>query len=78
MMPTTYTVPDNPPDVEAAALELIVRLPGQIMYTEALTEVLQDYCGALLPGAHRSARVLLRARAPLCGRQPTPLHRGAN
>lgn len=24
---TTYTVPDNPADPEAAALELIVRLP---------------------------------------------------
>jgi hypothetical protein len=44
---TTYTVPDNPADVEAAALELIVRVPGQIMHTDALTEVLQDYCGAL-------------------------------
>jgi hypothetical protein len=47
MTTTDYTVPDNPADVEAAALELIVRLPGQIMHTDALTEVLQDYCGAL-------------------------------
>jgi hypothetical protein len=44
---STYTVPDNPADVEAAALDLIVRLPGRIMQTDALTEVLQDYCGAL-------------------------------
>ncbi|MDT5366248.1 MAG: hypothetical protein QOC62_679 [Mycobacterium sp.] len=47
MTTTIYTVPDNPADPEAAALELIVRLPGQIMHTDALTEVLQDYCGAL-------------------------------
>ena len=46
-MPITYTVPDSPADVEAAALELIVRLPGQIMHTEALAEVLQDYAGVL-------------------------------
>ena len=32
MTTTIYTVPDNPADPEAAALELIVRLPGQIMH----------------------------------------------
>jgi hypothetical protein len=29
---TTYTVPDSPADPEAAALELIVRLPGQVLH----------------------------------------------
>jgi hypothetical protein len=43
----TYIVPDNPADPEAAALELIVRLPGDIFHTDAFTTVLQDYCGAL-------------------------------
>ena len=42
-----YPMPSAPSDPEAAALELIVRLPGQIMHTDALTEVLQDYCGML-------------------------------
>jgi hypothetical protein len=45
-MPTTYVVPDNPADPLAAALELIVRLPGQIIRGYAalysrLTEALQ-------------------------------------
>jgi hypothetical protein len=46
-MITAYTVPDNPSDPEAAALELIVRLPEDVMHTAAFTTVLQDYCGAL-------------------------------
>jgi hypothetical protein len=46
-MPATSTVPDSPADVEAAALELIVRLPADILHTTAFTTVLQDYCGAL-------------------------------
>jgi hypothetical protein len=46
-MTTTYTVPDNPADPEAAALELIVRLPADLLGTNAFTSVLQDYCGAL-------------------------------
>ena len=28
---TTYTVPDDPPDPEAAALDLIVRLPSDLL-----------------------------------------------
>ncbi len=41
----SYTVPDNPaPDPEAAALDLIERLPADILHTGAFTEVLQDYC----------------------------------
>jgi hypothetical protein len=52
MTTITYTVPDNPADPEAAALELIVRMPSSIsprLAVEAaaagLTEILQDYCG---------------------------------
>jgi hypothetical protein len=30
----TYTVPDNPPDPEDAALELIVRLPADILHDD--------------------------------------------
>jgi hypothetical protein len=44
---TTYTVPTAPADVESAALELIVRLPADILHTTAFTTVLQDYCGVL-------------------------------
>jgi hypothetical protein len=44
---TTYTVPDNPADPEAAALELIVRLPVKILHTDAYTPILQDYCTLL-------------------------------
>jgi hypothetical protein len=40
----TYTVPDSPADPEAAALELIVRLPADILHTGAFRDVLQDYC----------------------------------
>lgn len=53
-MTSTYTVPDNPADPadpEAAALELIVRLPGRVLqsqqFPQLLTVVLQDYCGVL-------------------------------
>jgi len=53
-MTTTYDIPDNPADPEAAALELIVRMPTSISdrLTEAaevsgLTEILQDYCSVL-------------------------------
>jgi len=44
---TAYTVPDCPTDPEAAALDLIVRLPAQLLHTDALTAVLQDYAGLL-------------------------------
>lgn len=44
---TTYAIPDNPADPEAAALELIVRMPSDVLHTNALMEVLQDYCGVL-------------------------------
>jgi len=40
----SYTVPDNPADPEAAALDLIERGPADILHTGAFTEVLQDYC----------------------------------
>ncbi|MDT5371751.1 MAG: hypothetical protein QOC62_6182 [Mycobacterium sp.] len=46
----TYIVPDNPADPESSALELIVRLPVEVLRPEfphMLTEVLQDYCGVL-------------------------------
>jgi len=49
-MPDTYTVPDSPADPEVAALELIVRMPGQVLHPQhphLLTEVLQDFCGVL-------------------------------
>ena len=39
----TYTVPDNPADPEHTALELIVRLPADVLHTTAFTTVLQDY-----------------------------------
>jgi hypothetical protein len=45
-----YTVPDDPADPEAAALELIVRIPCVVLepdFPEQLTEALQDYAGAL-------------------------------
>lgn len=47
---TSYAVPDDPTDPEAAALELIVRLPGQVIEGGAspmLTEVLQHYSSLL-------------------------------
>jgi hypothetical protein len=54
MTTPTYTVPDNPADPEAAALELIVRLPASIsdrlaaqVETAGLTQILQDYCTVL-------------------------------
>jgi hypothetical protein len=47
MTTTTYTVPDNLTDNEAAALELIVRFHEMIVHTDAFRSVLQDYAGAL-------------------------------
>jgi hypothetical protein len=49
-MTTNYTVPDHPTDPESAALELIVRLPGEVLHPQfphLLTDVLQDYAGIL-------------------------------
>ena len=46
-MTSTYTVPANPCDPEAAALDLIVQLPAQLLDTHAFTAVLQDLCGLL-------------------------------
>lgn len=44
---SAYDVPDHPADPEAAALELIVRLPARIMHTNMFSEFLRDYSGAL-------------------------------
>jgi hypothetical protein len=53
-MTITYDVPDNPAEPEAAALELIVRMPSSISprlaadaEASGLTEILQDYCSVL-------------------------------
>lgn len=43
----TYVVPNAPTDPEAAALELIVRLPIDLLAAEGLRSVLQDYAGVL-------------------------------
>ena len=49
-MPTTYTLPDNPSDPEAAALDLIVRLlPDVLGHKYPAREVLQEFA-ALLAG----------------------------
>jgi hypothetical protein len=42
MTRATYTVPDNPADPEAAALERIVRMPAEVLHTEAFRDVLRD------------------------------------
>jgi len=47
MTTTAYTLPDNPANPEAAALELLVRFPETILHTDAFRPVLQDYAGAL-------------------------------
>ncbi len=44
---TAYTVPTDPADPEHAALELIVRLPADILDSTAFTTVLQQYCSLL-------------------------------
>lgn len=44
MSATTYVVPDNPADPEAAALELIVRMPQTILNCDDFTPVLQELC----------------------------------
>ena len=43
----TYTVPTNPDNPEQAALDMIVRLPADILDSTAFTTVLQDYAGVL-------------------------------
>jgi hypothetical protein len=42
-MPDIYVVPDNQTDTETAALELLVKLPGEILRTNTL----QDYYSLL-------------------------------
>jgi hypothetical protein len=44
---TTYVVPDAPADPEAAALDLIVQLPIDLLAADGLRSVLQDYAGVL-------------------------------
>jgi hypothetical protein len=43
----TYTLPRSPVDPETAALDLIVRLPIDLLDAEGLRPVLQDYSGVL-------------------------------
>ena len=43
---TTYVVPDAPADPEAAALDLIVRVPIDLL-ADGLRSVLHDYSGVL-------------------------------
>ncbi len=43
-----YSPPENPADVEAAALELIVRLPAEVLHVPPEgCEALQEFCGVL-------------------------------
>jgi hypothetical protein len=53
-----YEVPDSPADPEAAALELIVRMPGEVLHTPAhMRDVLQEFCGMLqLEGCFAGAK----------------------
>jgi hypothetical protein len=44
---TIYVVPDNPPDPEVAALELIVRMPEAVMGDAGAREILQELTAAL-------------------------------
>jgi hypothetical protein len=46
-MTAAYTVPDNPADPEAAALELIVRLPIDLFGHGANKEALQEFTALL-------------------------------
>ncbi|MBV8786441.1 MAG: hypothetical protein JOZ00_07105 [Mycobacterium sp.] len=47
-MTLTYEVPDNPADPEAAALELIVRVPTDVLGHESPgRETLQEFAGLL-------------------------------
>jgi hypothetical protein len=44
----TYTVPDNPADPEAAALDLIVRIPADVLgHDSPRREVLQEFAALL-------------------------------
>ncbi len=44
---TTHTPPDNPADPEAAALDLIVRMPEAVLHRDDFRSVLQEYCSLL-------------------------------
>ncbi len=59
MNTTTYDVPDNPTDPEAAALELIVRLPEDVLHTTALRPVLQDWAKAIVAATAVDAQNIL-------------------
>ena len=43
----TYTVPDDPADPEAAALELIVRVPTDVLGHDSPRDALQDFASLL-------------------------------
>jgi hypothetical protein len=45
--PTTYAVPDDPADPEAAAYELIVRLPEAVLRDSGVREILQELAAML-------------------------------
>jgi hypothetical protein len=55
MTQAAYTVSGSPADVEAAALDLIVRLPGHIIHTDALAEVLRTTAARCTPRADPAA-----------------------
>jgi hypothetical protein len=43
---SVYEVPDNPADVEAAALDLLAHMPGEVFNApDAMTAVLQEFAG---------------------------------
>lgn len=46
-MSTTYVVPDQPDDPEDAALNLLVRVPCDLLGYDQLREALQEYAGLL-------------------------------
>jgi hypothetical protein len=48
MQKLTYTVPDNPADPEAAALDLIVRIPADVLgHDSPPRDALQDFASLL-------------------------------
>jgi hypothetical protein len=47
MTQAAFTVPNFPADVEAAALDLIVRMPEEVMHTSAVREILQEFTTVL-------------------------------
>ena len=74
----TYTVPDHPADPEAAALELIVQIPADVLgHNSPPRDALQDFASLLHAYVFGSKALLVVGLNPMspCDNWPTSTRR---